>query len=120
MCVLLVEDNGLMRKVVADHLRMHRMAVMDVPNADDALSVLDSPPIPFSALVTDFHVPGEHHGCDVAAEKHSRHPGVPVIVATGRVDVLSGSCKAAAPYAVLEKPYTREELLAAVEAQARR
>ncbi len=88
--------------------------VLHAGSADEALELVERSPIPVSVLVTDIHLPGDRTGLDVAHAMRSRTPALPVIVATGRPDVLGPDWRRAQGVALLRKPYGPGELVATV------
>ena len=88
--------------------------VLAARDGDEAVDLIDNPPRRFSVLVTDFHMPGEHNGCDVAAHMLTYHPHVRVFIATGRPDVVDNSCRHVRPYVVVPKPFSFRALVAQI------
>ena len=70
---------------------------------------------PFSVLVTDFHMPGPHDGAAVASCMRRACPGVPVVIATGRPEVLHPDWRKELGYTFLRKPYTAADLISVLE-----
>ncbi len=114
MCVLLVEDELLIRSIMAESLIDAGFDVIHAGTADEALRMVDQSSIPVSVLVTDIHLPGGKTGLDVASEMRVRSPSLPVIVATGRPDVLGPDWRRDKAVALLRKPYGPGELVASV------
>lgn len=107
--LLMVEDEELVRGVVADELRAAGFAVVEAADAAEALAALESQPI--DALFTDIRLPGEGDGWTIAEAARARKPGLPVLYATGY--------SAAAPRQVpggrlLLKPYRVRNVIAAL------
>ncbi len=116
MCILLVEDDDLVRETILDVLRERNIPVHAAENGDVAALMIENPPRRFSVLLTDFHMPGSRHGCDVAAHMHRRHPHVHLFIVTGRPDVLEAHCGSDLQYEVLLKPLGATALISRVEA----
>ena len=114
MCILLVEDELLIRSIMAESLIDAGFTVIHAGSADEAFALVERSPVPISVLVTDIHLPGGKTGLDVASEMRARHPALPVIVATGRPDVLGEDWHLADSVALLRKPYGPGELVATV------
>jgi len=87
MCVLLVGDESLIREIMTEYLQDAGYEVVDVENGQRAIEKLRAPPKSFSVLVTDFHIPGNLDGSDVARYVREAFPGIPVIIASGRPDI---------------------------------
>ena len=114
MCVLLVEDEPMIREIMAETLQDAGFDVYEASSGDSALEILRNPPRVFSLLVTDFHMPGDADGAQVAARIRSLIPGIPVIIATGRPEVLQTSWREELGYSLLKKPYLPSHLLTLV------
>ena len=91
VCILLVEDESLIRLMLADELRQEGFDVCEAEDADHAIGLIRQPPKAFTLLVTDVHMPGFRTGLHVASEMRTRHPHVPIVYATARPDALSGT-----------------------------
>ena len=114
MCILLVEDEPAIREVLAEVLREAGHNTLDVDNGDSAARLIESPPTPFTLLVTDVHIPGSRNGMQLAAMMRRRHPSVPVIFITGLPGALNYAVRRDVDM-LLAKPFTPSELVRAVE-----
>ncbi len=114
MCVLLVEDEPMIREIMAETLQDAGFEVFEAPSGDSALDILSNPPKAFSILVTDFHMPGATDGAQVAACMRSLDPHIPIIIATGRPEVLQPSWRRELGYHLLRKPYLPSHLVTLV------
>jgi signal transduction histidine kinase len=109
-CVLVVDDDRLVRRFMTECLRSLRYEVIDVENGPAALEVLDSKQV--DLLLVDFAMPGMN-GADVARAAQTKQPGLPVLVVSGYAD--SAAVEAALGAArQLRKPFDLAELGAAV------
>jgi CheY-like chemotaxis protein len=110
--VLLVEDELLISEWVAECLLDEGFAVRTVTNAADALRHLEAAPV--DVLFTDVNLPGGMDGTTLARRAREMLPDLPVVYASGRVNLLDsrqrvpGSFFVAKPYA----PETVARLLA--------
>ena len=111
MCVLLVEDEALIREIMAESLEEAGFEVIQAATGEEAISVIDDEKVTLIALVTDFHMPGEADGGDVASSVRRRWPDMPVVIASGRPDVMKSSWKAENGYQLLRKPYGPRQLI---------
>ena len=84
--VLLVEDEFLISEWVAESLSEQGFAVTTASNAADALRRLASAPI--DVLFTDINLPGGMDGIVLARRARELLPELPVVYASGRVNVL--------------------------------
>lgn len=79
--VLVVEDEVLIRLMIADALRAQGVTVIEASNADEALRVLQSP-LPIQLLLTDIHLPSALDGLALAHAARATRPGLKLIVAS--------------------------------------
>ena len=80
--VLVVEDEPLLRLLIADELRDRGYDVCEAVNADSALSMLVSED-PFDLLLTDIQMPGEANGLGLAERVRSGWPQIKIIIFSG-------------------------------------
>ena len=113
MCILLVEDEWLIRSMFAEELTLSGFAVREAENGDQASALILADPAPYTLLVTDIHMPGSLDGIGVARLLRTRRPGIPVIYTTGRPDVLN-ALPLGAKEVLLCKPLAISALLTAV------
>lgn len=114
MCILLVEDEYLIRSIVAEELTESGFEVCMAEDGDQAAALIAEPPTAFSLLVTDIHMPGRLNGIAVARLMREQHPEVPVIYMTGRPGVLNALGSLGDKEALVAKPFTPSDLLAVV------
>ena len=114
MCILLVEDESLIRELMAESLRDAGHDVVEVEDGAAALDAIHTLPMPLSILVTDFHMPGDVDGSQVAAQVRAIFPMLPVVIASGRPEVFQTSWQRDLGYRLIRKPYRPSELIALV------
>ena len=114
MCILLVEDEFLIRLILAEELTEAGFAVHAAEDGEHAMGLIEAWPDAFSLLVTDIHMPGSLDGIEVARRLRERCPDVPVIYMTGRPDVLDGAGRPGGRDMLMPKPFAPSELLAVV------
>jgi signal transduction histidine kinase len=108
--ILVVDDDGQVRRFVADALRSHGYAVTDAPSGELGLTALRSNR--FDLLVADFAMPGMN-GADLVRAARTLQPDLRVLMVSGYADsalldqVLDGSN-------LLRKPFAVAELILAV------
>jgi two-component system, response regulator PdtaR len=107
--ILLVEDEVLVRLVVADRLRSEGMRVIEAKSGDEALWLFASTDR-IDLVVTDIRMPGTIDGVTLAqfAKKEYR---LPVILASAHYEALLPTGIADAFFA---KPYDMDRIFAAV------
>jgi DNA-binding response OmpR family regulator len=111
VCILVVEDEFLIRFLLTEILVGAGFGVCEAPNGDQAAPLIEAPPEPFSLLITDIHMPGQMDGFAVANLMRTRHPGVPIIYTTGRPDVFDSMGPLREQEVLLPKPYSPSALL---------
>ena len=113
MCILLVEDEWLIRITVAEELIEVGFVVCEAEDGDQASVLIARDPTVCTLLVTDIHMPGSLDGLGVARLMHAQRPDVPVIYTTGRPDVLNHLQPLGPMEVLLQKPFALSDLLAA-------
>jgi len=104
--VLVVEDDGEVRAMLVESLRMLGYTVTEAADGPAGLNRLqdDKPDL----LMVDFAMPGMN-GIDVIAAARKMHEDLPVILATGYADVdISGL--AVKRCTILRKPFQLDDL----------
>ena len=84
--VLLVEDEYLVSEWVAESLAEQGFAVCTATNGMDALKYLAS--VPVDILFTDINLAGSMDGTMLARRARELLPDLPVVYASGRVNIL--------------------------------
>jgi two-component system, response regulator PdtaR len=107
--ILLVEDEVLVRMLLADELRSAGHKVIEAANADEAFDVLAHTP-DVKLVVTDIRMPGSLNGVTLATLIRSKHPLVKVLVMSGNPDLLRGTDHDG----FLPKPFAPAALIALV------
>jgi two-component system response regulator QseB len=118
MRVLLVEDHGSMREMIADHLRERGFAVDAVGRGDQAITAAAVAHL--DAVILDLGLP-DMDGMQVLARLRAAHPELPAIILTARDSVddrLLGLNSGADDYVI--KPFNLLELEARLRAVLRR
>jgi CheY-like chemotaxis protein len=103
--VLLVEDEFLISEWVAETLSDQGFAVRTVTNAADALRHLASWPV--DVLFTDINLPGSMDGAMLARRARELLPDLPVVYASGRVNMLDPRLRVPRS-SFVPKPYAPE------------
>ncbi|MGH8758417.1 MAG: response regulator [Burkholderiales bacterium] len=114
--VLVVDDDALMRGLLAEWLSEAGYRVRQAENGVNALKMLRSRPV--GLLITDIDMPGRD-GAQTLGDARRMLPGLPVIAISGgardgRQNWAATALKLGAAMA-LAKPFKRHDLLAAVE-----
>lgn len=82
MLLLVVEDNDLVREVLAMGLEDEGFVVREAADAVSGLAALRSAPV--AALVTDVELGPGGSGLELAAQARAIAPDLPVLVVSGR------------------------------------
>lgn len=104
----------MIREVMAESLQDAGFEVLEADHGDAAVAFLRHSPARFSILVTDFHMPGDLDGVQVAFVARQGSPDLPVIIATGRPDILQARWRSDLGYQLLKKPYLPSQLVTLV------
>lgn len=98
--VLVVEDEVLIRLMIADALRAQGISVIEASNGDEAMRVLQSE-LPIQLVITDVRMANESDGLALAHAARAARPGLKLIVASS----LHPGELAGLADAVFSKPY---------------
>jgi CheY-like chemotaxis protein len=109
--ILIVEDEYLIRATVSEMLEDHGYEVIAADNGEEALDMLRSDG-GVAILITDMSLAGGMDGRTLAAAARGLRGALPVIFMTGRPESI-GPLDPATD-AVVAKPYTSAELVAAI------
>lgn len=96
--VLLVEDEEIVRELIAEALREAGMAVIEAESADAAMGLLMEGVL-VSFLVTDVQMPGSMDGLELARRVQADYPTIGVLVTSSK------PAPAASAFEFIQKPY---------------
>jgi CheY-like chemotaxis protein len=82
--VLVVEDEAIIRLVLADSLLENGFDVIEAVHAQDAIRILHAEAPRVHALFTDVHMPGEMNGVGLAHHTRSNWPWISLLITSGR------------------------------------
>lgn len=109
--VLVVEDEVLVRLVIADYLRECGYRVHEAVNADEAIAILQSPEVSVDVVFSDVEMPGSVDGFGLARWIRANKPGMQVILTSGAersADIAATLCEAGP---LLKKPYPSQDVV---------
>ena len=109
--VLLAEDDELIRLMLAELLDEAGYDIMEARSGTEALNIINALHS-IDILLSDVNMPGSD-GVEVARHLRGFHPGVPVILVSGRVDLLWRR-KLDQPFLCIPKPFSTQTILTAV------
>lgn len=115
--ILVVDDDPALRGLTCRHLETAGYSVDSAGDGAAAVKLLEQ--TPYALAITDIYMP-DTDGIQLLLQARKRYAGMPWIAisgaaVTGGVDMLPAA-SALGAVAVFPKPYSRDELLAAVEA----
>jgi CheY-like chemotaxis protein len=114
--ILVVEDDPLVRNLVAQRLRELGYRILDAAEAAGALRILESE-APIDLLLTDVVLPGALTGRDLADTARKLRPGLKVLFSSGYTQSsIDHQGKLDPGVEFLPKPFRRAELAAKVRA----
>lgn len=110
--VLLVEDEALIRIILAEALMDEGFEVIEAASGDEAVRLVNGSHN-FDLLLTDIQMPGRLDGVALARTLLEHHPDLPVIYVTGRPESLD-RIEQRDQNAYIRKPYSPDEVIAVV------
>jgi CheY-like chemotaxis protein len=117
--VLIVEDEDQVRVLAESYLREQGHQTVSAATAEEALAVFEVVER-IDVLFTDINLRGEiHAGLEAARRARERQPDLAVLYATGQAITDGMRAMMAENSAVLEKPYTVEQLQTALSVHFR-
>lgn len=107
--VLVVEDEVLIREIVAEELEDAGFAVVMAKNADQAIAILENR-LDIHLVFTDIDMPGSMDGLKLAASVRDRWPPIHIIITTGKSRPLEIPANAL----FIPKPYLSRNIVTAM------
>lgn len=96
--ILVVEDEPLIRFVIAEALRELDAGVVEAATADEAWDYLQSG-APIDLVFTDHRMPGSMSGAELALRVQEEYPGIEIVLTSAHYQSMESSLP------VLNKPY---------------
>ena len=121
--VLVVEDEVLVRLVIADYLRDCGYKVHEAVSGEEAIAILQAPEVSIDVVFSDVEMPGSMDGFALARWVRANKPGMEVILTSGierSADIAATLCEAGP---LMKKPYSSQDVvdrLRQLAAKARR
>lgn len=112
--VLLVEDEPLLREMMAEVLSEAGFEVTATCTGDEA-AILIADGQKVDVLLTDVSMPGQIDGLGLAALAREVHPRLPVVFVSGRLENAVDAHRLSGPTVFIAKPYRITALLDAVD-----
>ena len=108
-CVLVVEDEPIIRMDTVSMLEEAGLTVVEFDSADEALGFTQRRGHEIAAIFTDINLRGKLSGIDLASIVTGTNPGIKVVVTSGGFDVRPRRLPEAVQF--LKKPWQPEELI---------
>jgi two-component system, response regulator PdtaR len=108
-CVLVVEDEILIRVLISDELRAESFLVIEAATADEALSYFQAG-VQVDLVLSDIDLPGALNGVDLIERLRAEAPDLPTVLTSGHSPGVH------AADAFLPKPYDVGQAVALVAA----
>jgi len=108
--VLVVEDEILVRMVIAAYLRDGGFDVVEAGNADEAVRVLEAS-VRVDIVFSDVNMPGSLDGIGLAQWLRRERPGLEIILTSGAAQGVKDASDLCAHAPILAKPYDYVELV---------
>ncbi len=112
--VLIVEDEFLIRLILADALNDAGYEVAEAANGDEAVD-LAAGPEKLALLVTDINMPGKLDGHALAQQLRQTYPNLPIVYTSGRPDRHREHGAMQHNEEFVSKPYTPAQIVAAIK-----
>ena len=107
--ILVVEDDVLVRTVVAAYLRECGFDVVEAGSADEAIRVLEAG-IRIDVVFSDIQMPGTLDGFGLAQWLRRERPGTKIILTSGAARTAKEAGHLCEDGPILAKPYNHAEL----------
>src|SRR5262249_49271907 len=113
--VLVVEDNEMLREMVASYLRTRGFEVTAVERPDEALHAISAGARKYQLLLTDILMP-QMHGSDLAVHIRTKHPDIHVLFMSGYAPEGGIDLSSVPGSDFIHKPFALDELSAKISA----
>jgi CheY-like chemotaxis protein len=107
--VLVVEDEALVRMLVADTLIDAGYLVIEAGHADEAIDILDTRAAGIDLMFSDIHMPGTINGLELALFVRLQWPQIAIILASA--NALPSPAQIPPNARFLIKPYDVRDLM---------
>jgi two-component system, response regulator PdtaR len=101
--VIVVEDEAMIRLVLAESLSDIGFDVIEAVHAEDAIMILHAEAPRVHALFTDVHMPGEMNGVGLAHHARSNWPWISLLITSGRAYPMTEEMPTGTRF--ISKPY---------------
>jgi CheY-like chemotaxis protein len=108
--VLVVEDEVLIRWVIAEHLRDCGYRVIEAGSGDEAIDVLRRTALTIDVVFSDVRMPGSTDGFALFRWVRQQRPGTKVVLTSGMAKPTDAAEALCAEATLVSKPYNPAEL----------
>jgi CheY-like chemotaxis protein len=115
MCILVVEDEALIRMSIEECLSDAGLDFMSADSGHAALTLLAAHPGHFKCLVTDFRMPLEVTGADLIERMRPSYPAIPMVLATAMPNATTPEWRHRHRVKLVLKPYEPADVVELVE-----
>ena len=114
--ILVVDDDGLVRKSVIAQMRSLGYSTLEASSPAEALALIAGTE-PFDLLFSDIVMPGPTDGVELARQAREHRPDLKVMLTSGYPDLKTArsSEESYVQWRILKKPYRRSELQRALQ-----
>jgi DNA-binding response OmpR family regulator len=113
--ILVVDDDNLIRLVIADYLRDCGFEVIEAASGDEAAEVLQSA-VPLDLVFTDVQMPGHINGFALARLVRQQHSSIGVMITSGVVNMKTAAGDLYDQVSMIPKPYEVQHVEARIRA----
>jgi len=110
---LVIDDNAPVRKLVHRMLEPEVCRVLEAPDAETGLRLIEREDPRVDVVLTDWIMPGLH-GLDVVEVLHEYRPDLPIAVISAYTSTIHPIVRRGSRIVILEKPFTVEQVQTAV------
>jgi len=111
--ILVVEDDEPLQEIVHDALKLGGFDLLTTSSGEEAVTLLRSGVVKYSALVTDIRLNGDANGWEVARQAREIDPSLAVVYITGS-DGEEWSSRGVPNSILIQKPFAPAQLVTAV------
>jgi DNA-binding response OmpR family regulator len=112
--ILVVEDEALVRMVIADHLRDTGYEVAETRSADEAVVLMENG-LRVDVVFSDVNLPGTLNGIGLVRWLRNHRPETPVLLTSGAITTQDVPADLRSTCELLLKPYDIDEVVRRIE-----
>jgi CheY-like chemotaxis protein len=114
--ILVVEDEILVRWVIAEHLRECGYRVIETGSGDEALDVLRRTGLTVDVVFSDVRMPGTIDGLALAQWIRRERPAIKIVLTSGFIKFADAAEALRDDAALIAKPYAMGDIERRIEA----